>query len=297
VTKAAGNPFFLEELAWTVATHDDRHTALTLPDTVQAVLTARIDRLPPAAKWLLQIAAVIGMEVPVPLLHAVVEVPEEALHRDLTPLQATEFLYETRLFPVREYAFKHTLTHEVAYGSLLHERRCAVHTRIVEVLEAQHAERLSEHAERLAHHAVRGEVWEKALRYCRQAGAKAFARSANREAVASCEQALSALRHLPPCRDTLEQAIDLRFDLHNALVLLEETERSADHLREAETLAKRLGDQRRLARAAFYLREGHVASLCYAQPDTVTRMPGWNASPCKWGSSSRSPPGFPRTRE
>jgi tetratricopeptide (TPR) repeat protein len=255
VAKAAGNPIFLEELAWTVATHDDRHTALTLPDTVQAVLAARVDRLPPAAKRLLQIAAVIGIEVPVPLLHAVVEVPEEALQRDLALLQATEFLYEMRLFPVREYAFKHTLTHEVAYGSLLHERQRAVHTRIVEVLEAQHSEHLSEYVERLVHHAVRGEVWEKALRYCRQAGAKAFARSANREAVAYCEQALGSLRHLPPCRDTLEQAIDLRFDLHNALVLLEESERSADHLHEAETLAKRLGDQRQLARAAFYLSE------------------------------------------
>jgi predicted ATPase len=108
VTKAAGNPFFLEELARSVATRNDRHTALTLPDTVQAVLAARIDRLPPAEKRLFQIAAVIGTKVPVPLLHVVAEVSEEALRRCLAHLQAAEFLCETRLFPEHEYTFKHT---------------------------------------------------------------------------------------------------------------------------------------------------------------------------------------------
>jgi tetratricopeptide (TPR) repeat protein len=143
----------------------------------------------------------------------------------------------------------------VAYAGLLQERRRACHARIVEALEAQHPERLAGQAERLAHHAARGEVWDKALHYCRQAGAKAFVRSANREAAAYFEQTLDALRHLPACRDTLEQAIDLRFDLHNALVLLEETERIVDHLHEAEVLAKSLGDQRRLALVSFYLSE------------------------------------------
>ena len=252
VTKAAGNPFFMEELAWSVATHDDRQTALTLPDTVQAVLAARMDRLPPVEKRLLQIAAVIGTTVPVPLLYAIADVPDEALQRGLAHLQAAEFLYATRLVPACEYTFKHALTHEVAYAGLLHERRRALHTRIVDLLEAQPPEPLAEHVERLAHHAVRGEVWDKALRYCSQAGAKAFARSANREAVAYFEQALGALRQLPGCRATLEQAIDLRFALHNALVLLEETERMGDHLHEAEALARHLGDQQRLALVFFY---------------------------------------------
>ena len=108
---------------------------IQVPATVQAVLAARIDRLPPEDKRLLQTAAVIGTEVPWPLLQAIAEVPEEALHRRLTRLQAAEFLYETRLFPEREYTFKHALTHEVAYGSLLQERRRVLHARIVEVLE------------------------------------------------------------------------------------------------------------------------------------------------------------------
>ena len=103
---------------------------------MQAVLAARIDRLPPEEKRLLQTAAVIGTEVPLPLLQAIAELPEAALHRGLAHLQAAEFLYETRLFPEPEYTFKHALTHEVAYGSLLQERRRVLHARIVEALEA-----------------------------------------------------------------------------------------------------------------------------------------------------------------
>src|SRR5207253_501798 len=189
--------------------------------TVQAVLAARIDRLPPEEKRLLQTAAVIGYEVPSPLLHAIADVPEAALHRGLAHLQAAEFLYETRLFPEREWMFKHALTHEVAYGSLLQERRRVLHARIVEALEVFAAERLIEHVDRLAHHAVRGEVWDKALLYSRQAGTKAIAHSAYHEAVTSFEQALAALAQLPERRDTIEQAIDLRCDLRNVLLPLD----------------------------------------------------------------------------
>ena len=92
-------------------------TTIQLPATVQAVLTARIDRLPPEEKRLLQTAAVIGTEVPLPLLQAIAELPEAALHRGLAHLQAAEFLYETRLFPEPDYTFKYVPTHEVAYGS------------------------------------------------------------------------------------------------------------------------------------------------------------------------------------
>jgi tetratricopeptide (TPR) repeat protein len=165
-------------------------------------------------------------------------------------LQAAEFLYEMRLFPELEYTFKHALTHEVAYGSLLQERRRALHARIVENLEALYRDRLAEQVERLAHHAFRGEVWDKALTYYRQAGAKAVARSAYREAVVCFEQALGALQYLPESRDTHEQAIDRRLDLRNALYPLGELERGLDSLREAETLAAALGDQHRLGRVS-----------------------------------------------
>src|SRR5213076_609884 len=109
--------------------------AMPVPATVQAVLAARIDRLPPEDKHLLQTAAVIGTDVPYALLRAIADVPEEALHRGLAHLQAAEFLYETRLFPEQDYTFKHALTHEVAYGGLLLERRRVLHARLVGALE------------------------------------------------------------------------------------------------------------------------------------------------------------------
>src|SRR4029434_8062670 len=126
-------------------------------------------------------------------------------------LQAAEFLYEAQFFPEIEYTFKHAVTHEVTYGTLLNERRRALHARIVGAFERFYPDRLIENVERLAHHAVRGELWEKAVTYFRQAGRKALARSANREAVSCFEQALSAHEHLLETRETLEQAIDLRF--------------------------------------------------------------------------------------
>ena len=207
-----------------------------------------MDRLPPEEKRLLQAAAVVGKDVPCPLLQAIAELPEETLRQGLTHLQAAEFLYELSLFPDPEYTFKHALTHEVAYGSLLHERRRMLHARLVEVIETLSPDRLAEPGEQLAHHALRGEVWEKAVAYLWQAGVKAFARSANREAVARFEQALAALAHLPETRERVGQAIDLRLHLYSSLNPLAEFEKLGRYLREAEGLAGTLNDQRRLGR-------------------------------------------------
>jgi tetratricopeptide (TPR) repeat protein len=180
-------------------------------------------------------------------------VPEATLHRGLAYLQAAEFLYETRLFPESEYTFKHALTHEVAYNSLLLERRRRLHARLVEVLEALAPDWVAEQVERLAYHALRGEVWDKALAYCRQAGEKALARSAYHEAVGYFEQALSALLHLPEQRDTCEQAIDLRLALRNALIPFGDAGRILAFPREAETLAAALDDSRRLGQVSRFL--------------------------------------------
>ena len=229
--------------------------SLQVPATVQAVLAARIDHLPPEEKRLLQTAAVIGTEAPFALLQAIAELSEEELHRGLGHLQAAEFLYETSLFPELEYTFKHALTHEVAYGSLLLERRRVLHAGIVGASERLYANRLAEQAEWLAQHALRGEVWDKAVAYCRQAGVKAIERSAHREAVAYFEQALVALQHLPMSHAMREQAIDLRFYLRSVLVPLQERERIRDILREAETLATDLADQHRLGRVYAYMTE------------------------------------------
>src|SRR5205823_14144447 len=140
-------PLFLEELAHAVQEQDGLAADTPVPETIQAVLVARIDRLPPEAKHLLHTAAVLGTEVPVPLLEAIAELSEDVLHRSLAHLQAAEFLYETHRLPERVYTFKHALTHEVAYGSLLQEQRRVLHARIVEVLEALAPERGAEQVE------------------------------------------------------------------------------------------------------------------------------------------------------
>jgi class 3 adenylate cyclase/tetratricopeptide (TPR) repeat protein len=273
IDRTEGNPFFLEEsvqtLVETKVLDGDRGTyrmtkapeAWQIPATAQAILAARIDRLPPEEKRLLQAASVIGKNVPLALLHAIADLPEDTLRRGLAHLQAAEFLYETSLFPDLEFAFKHALTHEVAYGSLLQDRRRALHGRIVEALEALHPDRLAEQVERLAHHAFRGEVWEKAVTYLRQAGAKALARSVYREAVTYLEQALMALAHLPETRETLEQAIDVRLDLRNALFPLGELGRIEGYLREAEVLARSLDDQRRLGWVSAYMSGHHLHTV------------------------------------
>ncbi len=265
IERTEGNPFFLEECVRTLVEAQELvgewgsyHLAQALPTiqvpaTVQAVLAARIDRLPATEKRLLQVAAVIGTDVPLPLLRAIAELPEATLHRSLTHLQAAEFLHQMRLFPELAYTFTHTLTHEVAYGSLLQERRRPLHERIVEALETLAGERLAEQVEWLAHHALRGEVWHKAVPYFRQAGTKAIARSAYREAVLCFEQALGALQHLPEGRETRQQAIDLHFDLRNALAPLGEFGRILDTLREAESLAEALDDQSRLGQVSAYM--------------------------------------------
>ena len=265
IERTQGNPFFLEESIRTLVETQvlvgnpgayrmgRALLSIQVPATVQAVLAARIDRLPSEDKRLLQSAAVIGTEVPLLLLQAITELSEAALHGVLAHLQTVEFLYETRLFPEREYTFKHALTHEVAYSSLLQERRRALHVRIVEAIETLAGERVAEQVERLAQHTLQGEVWDKALVYCRQAGEKAMARSAHREAVGYFEKALSALSHLPDQRTTREQAIDLRLALYTALRAFGEFARTLVALREAEALAESLDDAHRLAQVCVFL--------------------------------------------
>jgi class 3 adenylate cyclase/tetratricopeptide (TPR) repeat protein len=265
IERTEGNPFFLEESVRTlvetnvVAGERGAYRVLKtpsgwqIPPTAQAILAARIDRLAPEDKHLLQTASVVGIDVPFALLQAVAALPEASLRQGLGRLQRAEFLYETRTFPELEYTFKHALTFDVAYGSLLQDRRRPLHARILATIEALYPERRAELVERLAHHAVRAEAWEKAVGYLREAGTKALARSANREAVAQLEQALAALSHLPVRRETLEQAVDLRFDLRNSLIPLGELDRIMELLNEAEGLAATLGDQRRLGWVATFM--------------------------------------------
>jgi class 3 adenylate cyclase/tetratricopeptide (TPR) repeat protein len=280
IKRTEGNPFFLEEMVRTlvetqVLTGERGAFRLSkplasvdVPATVRTVLASRIDRLSPEDKHLLQSSAVIGKDVPFALLHAIVELPEDELRGRLGALQAAEFLYETRLFPNLEYTFKHALTHEVAYATLLQERRRVIHAQILEAIEKLYSDRLAEQVEQLAHHALRAEIWDKALPYLRQAGAKAVDRPAHREAVALFEQALAVLARLPETREAIAQGIDLRFDIRNALQPLGDVGRILDYLREAEVLAERLGDERRLGWVASYLTE-HFRMLGDPDPAAI----------------------------
>jgi tetratricopeptide (TPR) repeat protein len=267
VDRSRGIPFFVEEIVRTfvdTGVLEGTRGAYRLvrpfagadvPPTVQAVLGARIDALPEAEKRLLQEAAVIGHDAPYALLHAISGLGEEELRRRLGNLQAAEFLYVTQLYPEPHYVFKHSLTHDVAYSGLLHERRRDIHARAVSVMEKLYADRLGEHIERLAYHAARGQLREKAIDYLRQAGAKAADRQAYHEAVSLFEQALEALGHLPGSQATLEQAVDLRFEMRNVLQPLGDRERIAAVLGEAAEIAERIGDPRRIGWVQSYVTE------------------------------------------
>jgi class 3 adenylate cyclase/tetratricopeptide (TPR) repeat protein len=265
IERTEGNPLFLEESVRTLvetgtligergAYRLGRDALITqIPATVQTILAARIDRLLPEDKHLLQTAAVIGKDVPFVLLEAIAELPGDKLRACLARLIAAEFLYELRLFPDLEYTFTHSLTREVTHESLLRDRRVLLHARAAHALESLAAGRVDEHIERVAEHAEQGELWELALDYLERAGARALAVYANAEAASFFERALDALRHLPQDRTTLVRAVDIRFALRNALLPLGEIERILKSLKEIKPILASLGDNLRSARHAAYL--------------------------------------------
>ena len=219
LAQTGGNPFFMEEVVQTlveervlVGEHGQYHlakapTALHIPPTVQGVLAARIDRLATEDKELLQTLAVIGTTFSLRLLTLVVEQPEEALYQGLSHLQTAEFLYEQPAFPDPEYTFKHALTHDVAYSSLLMERRKMLHERTAQVLEALYGDRLEEYYSTLAHHYSHSDNTEKAVIYLQHAGQQAAQRSAYVEALAHLNQGLELLTALPDTPERVQQEL------------------------------------------------------------------------------------------
>ena len=263
--RTAGNPLFLEESVRALVeggflTGDRGRYRLTrplhtlqVPATVQAVLAARIDRLAPEVKQLLQSAAVIGETIPFRLLRSVSDLPEEDVQRGLSRLKTAELLYEERLFPDLEYTFTHALTHEVAYSSLLLERRRALHLRILETIETEHAGHLGDHVERLAHHAYQGQVWDKAFDYLRQAAQRAVDRAAYDSAVDLFERAIEVLERQPAGQERLQRAVDVRLELRAALVPLARYKEIFNCLSEADGLAAQAGDEHRRALVHAFL--------------------------------------------
>ena len=216
LAKAEGNPFFLEELARAVVEQGVDVASLTVPGTVQAVLTARMDRLPTAAKRLLQAAAVIGKEVALPLLQAVTEASAEALQGAAVPAGA-EFLYETYARTTPVYTFTHVLTQEVAYHSLVRRVRQHYHTRIAHVLEAQFPQSVETQPAVLARHYTEAGLAAPAIPYWQRAGQQALEHWANREAVQHLTTALALLATLPdtPARASRSWPCSLPSERHD----------------------------------------------------------------------------------
>jgi predicted ATPase len=244
LAKAEGNPFFLEELARTVAEQGADTASLTVPNTVQAVLTARMDRLPATAKRLLQTAAVIGKDVALPLLQAVTEVPEEIMHDDLRSLRTAEFLYETYALTAPVYTFKHILTQEVTYQSLVRRERQRYHAHIAQVLEVQFPEVAETQPELLAYHYTEAGLGEPAIPYWQRAGQRAVERSAHVEAISHFTHALELLQALPETSERVHQELALQLALGSPLLMLKgHTAPEVEHAyARAFALAQQLGE-------------------------------------------------------
>jgi len=262
IERTEGNPFFLEEMVRTLAEtkalsgdrgaykFHDTATDVQTPPTVQAVLAARIDRLSPEDKRLLQAAAVIGRDVPYALLAGIVEDGEASVREGLGHLLEGEFIYEVSLFPNLVYAFKHALTHEVAYGGALHSRRKSLHAAAIDIMERLYRDRIDEHVPELAQHALRAEQWTKAVMYCRRAAARALAQDAARKAVEHIERALGALANAPDDRAAKEEAFALYDMRRNAFQILGDLTGIERSIRDAAALADALDDPARQARVA-----------------------------------------------
>jgi class 3 adenylate cyclase/tetratricopeptide (TPR) repeat protein len=263
VARTEGNPFFLEEsvrglveAGHLVGERSAYRLArpletIAVPATVRAELDARIDRLPAGDKRLLQCAAVIGKDVPFRLLEAVVGLELDELHRALGRLAAAELLLEARLFPELELTFRHALTHEVTYGSLVTERQRELHGRVLDVLartSSAHGEPLSQ----LAHHAYRAGRWAEAVPYLRRLAGVTLDRSAAEEAATCLERALGALAHLPESPERLTTEIDTRLELRSALFQLGRHASIAEHLARAQAQAEQIGDAGRLGWIQIY---------------------------------------------
>jgi class 3 adenylate cyclase len=259
IARTEGTPLFIEEMVRTLIETgaingepgDYRPNKdpkdIRIPATVQSVIAARIDRLAPEHKSLLQTASVIGKDVPVSLLQNITNQPESVLLHQLSILEASEMLHQMQSPPNYELSFKHDLTREVAYDSILVERRRELHARVVETIETLHADRLDDHIDLLADHALRGGLWDKAVSYHLKACMRAILRSANREAIAYFEGGLRALEHLPKTEFREKAAIDLRLMASAAWISLGELEQMINILNQAKNGAIEIDNRRRLA--------------------------------------------------
>jgi class 3 adenylate cyclase/tetratricopeptide (TPR) repeat protein len=271
--KTEGNPFFIEEVTKSLvesgvlkesagAYRLERPVAdLRIPDTIQEVILSRIDRLEQHEKEALQLASVIGREFTVRVLNRISDL-ETSLDEVLTDLRVLELIYQKAYFPETAYMFKHALTQDVAYSTLLSERRKALHRIIGAAIEELYRERLAEHYETLAYHYTEGENWEKALDYLYKAGEKAKSNYANREAIAQFSKGLGLLRGLPETPE--RRARELEYLIAVGVPLIFTKGHGAAQVGEVYTrardLGERVGDSSLYFQALVGLRRYHFAN-------------------------------------
>ena len=271
IEKTEGTPFFMEETVQVLL--DDgtlvrngtvkvtRPLAeLKIPPTVQGILAARIDRLAQNAKELLQTLSVIGREFPLSLIRTVVRKSDDEINRMLNDLQLGEFIYEQPAVGDTEYIFKHALTQEVAYNSLLMERRKRLHERAGQALESMFAGQLEDHLDELAHHYSRSDNIEKAVEYLERAGQQAAQRSAYSDAISSLGAAIDLLQRLPDGPERAQRELLLQLALAPALIAVKswsgpEVERAYTRARQ---LCERLGDPPELFPSLYGMWVVHV---------------------------------------
>ncbi len=262
IERSEGNPFFMEEMVQALFEQGvlvrngvvklvKPLTEIHVPPTVQGILASRIDRLPAAEKELLQTLAVLGREFSSRLIRHVAGKSDDELERMLSDLQLSEFIYEQPAMGDVEYTFKHALTLEVAYNSVLAQRRRLLHERAAQAIEALFSDRLEDHLSELAHHYDRSGNISEAVQYQTRAGTRAAQQMAHLEAVAYLGRALELLRQLPHSVDRDRQELELHAYLVGSLFITRgagSPEAKEAALRKRE-LSEQFGDDRSLAMA------------------------------------------------
>jgi class 3 adenylate cyclase/tetratricopeptide (TPR) repeat protein len=280
--KAEGVPFFIEEFIKSlkdlkiIEKHDEKYhlandvSQVTIPSTIQDVLMARVDSLTGSAKEVLQTGSVIEREFSYEIIKHLIALPEQDLLACLSALKEAELVYERGIFPQSVYIFKHSLTRETVYNTLLHKRKVEIHKAIGKTIEKIYSDRPEEFYETIAHHSFLGEDWQRAFKYNREAGLKAHSFSAYEEEQRYFAASIEALKNLPRTKSRVVEEIDLRFNMRAALFPLGRHDEWAEHIRKAEALSKEIGDDTRLANSYnflsthFWIRGEHnkATSLC-----------------------------------
>ena len=258
LNRAAGNPLFLEELTHTLLENGSiqreenqyvlarRPSDLQIPETIQGIIAARMDRLEENLKKILQVASVIGREFAFRILQAIIEM-KEGLKSQLLNLQGLELIYEKTLFPELEYIFKHALTQEVAYNSLLLKRRREIHEKIGRATEEFYPDRLEEFYETLAYHYSRSNNLDKACHYLKLSGNKSTKNHSLWEAYRFYKETINVLRQMPETEQNKREQIEVILLMYIPMRLLGYPEDSIKFLQEGERLSKELGDRKKMA--------------------------------------------------